>query len=79
MLKFKEVKEGYEAEENVELIRVAESTTGDLITLVKLKNEEQYQLSLTLSSGNEAFDTYFDFDFANNMFNNILSIQEGAE
>jgi hypothetical protein len=76
MLKFNEVKEGYEAEENVEILRVAESNNGDLMTLVKLKNEEQYQLSVTLSSGNEAFDTYFDYDFANNMFDNILSIKD---
>ena len=76
MLKFNEVKEGYEAEENVEILRVAESNNGDLMTLVKLKNEEQYQLSVTLSSGNEAFYTYFDYDFANNMFDNILSIKD---
>jgi hypothetical protein len=79
MLKFNEVNDGYEADENVELLRVAESTNGDLMTLVKLKDQEQYQLSVTLSSGNEAFDTYYDYEFANNMFDNILAIKEEVE
>jgi hypothetical protein len=76
MLKFKEVKEGYSASEDVEIIRVAESVQGDLMTLVKLKDEEQYQLSITLENGTDAFDTYFDFEYANRMFEHILSIKE---
>jgi len=76
MLKFKEVKEGYTATEEVEIIRVAESLQGDLMTLVKLKDEEQYQLSITLENGTDAFDTYFDFEYANNMFEHILAIKD---
>jgi hypothetical protein len=76
MLKFKEVKEGYSASEDVEIIRVAESVQGDLMTLVKLKDEEQYQLSITLENGTDAFDTFFSFEMANGMFEHILSIEE---
>jgi len=76
MLKFKEVKEGYSASDEVEIIRVAESLQGDLMTLVKLKDEEQYQLSLTLENGADAFDTYFDFEYANRMFEHILAIKD---
>ena len=75
MIKFKEVVGGYEADDNVDLLRVAESENGDYITLVKLKGEEQYQLSVNLMSGDEAHDTYFDRDFAYNMFEHILIIQ----
>jgi hypothetical protein len=74
MIKFKEVVSGYEADDNVDLLRVAESENGDYITLVKLKGEEQYQLSVNLMNGREAQDIYFDREFAYNMFEHILSI-----
>jgi hypothetical protein len=46
------------------------------MALVKLKEEEQYQLSITLENGTDAFDTYFDFEYANRMFEHILSISD---
>lgn len=74
MIKFKEVQKGFTPEEDVDLLRVATSSEGDLITLVKLKGEEQYQLAIVLANGTEAFDTYFDGEFANNLFSHILTL-----
>lgn len=79
MMKFKEVKDGYYGEENVELIRVAESDMGDFITLVKLKNEDKYQLAVQLINGTEAFDTFLSIDAANELFEKILLMGEQQE
>ena len=66
MLRFKEVKEGYSPTDYVEIIRIAESTTKDVITFVKLKNDELYQVSMTLENGTDMFDTFLSFEHANN-------------
>jgi len=76
MMKFTEVTEGYYGEENVELIRAAESDMGDFITLVKLKDQEQYQLAVNLINGTEAFDTFADLVAANELFDRILMMGE---
>lgn len=75
MVKFKEVDGSkYETEDNVELIRVAESENGDCLTLIKLKEEELYQLLVCLVNGSEAYDTYNDKNIANTMFDNIINL-----
>jgi hypothetical protein len=76
MKRFNEVNEGYVGSEDVDIIRVAESATGDLMALVKLKEEEQYQLSITFANGPDIFDTFFSFEMANGMFEHILNIEE---
>lgn len=75
MLRFKEVKEGYSPTDDVEIIRIAESTTKDVITFVKLKNDELYQVSMTLENGTDMFDTFLSFEHANNVFEQILTIE----
>ena len=75
MLRFKEVKEGYAQTDDVEIIRIAESTTKDVMTFVKLKNDELYQVSMTLENGTDLFDTFSSFEQANNVFEQILTIE----
>jgi hypothetical protein len=75
MLRFKEVKEGYSPTDDVEIIRIAESTTKDVMTFVKLKNDELYQVSMTLENGTDLFDTFSSFEQANNVFEQILTIE----
>ena len=75
MLRFKEVKEGYAPTDDVEIIRIAESTTKDVMTFVKLKNDELYQVSMTLENGTDLFDTFSSFEQANNVFEQILTIE----
>jgi hypothetical protein len=75
MLRFKEVKEGYAPTDDVEIIRIAESTTKDVMTFVKLKNDELYQVSMTLENGTDIFDTFSSFEQANNVFEQILTIE----
>ena len=75
MLRFKEVKEGYAPTDDVEIIRIAESTTKDVMTFVKLKNDELYQVSMTLENGTDLFDTFSSFEHANNVFEQILTIE----
>ena len=75
MLRFKEVKEGYTPTDDVEIIRIAESTTKDVMTFVKLKNDELYQVSMTLENGTDLFDTFSSFEQANNVFEQILTIE----
>ncbi len=74
MLNFKEVKQGFEAEDDVEILRIATTSNGDLATLVKLKGEEKYQLAVVLADGREAFDVYFEPEFAQNMFNHLMTL-----
>ena len=74
MLNFREVKQGFEAEDDVEILRVATNNKGDIATLVKLKGEEKYQLAIVMEDGREAFDTYFEGEFAQNMFNHLMTL-----
>jgi hypothetical protein len=73
-VKFIEVFSGYESEDDVDLLRVAESNAGDVLTLVKMKDEEKYQIVLTMHDGREACDVFFDQEFANSLFQSILQI-----
>jgi hypothetical protein len=78
MLRFKEVKEVkelYTPTDDVEIIRIAESITKDVITFVKLKDNELYQISMTLENGVDIFDTFSSFEQANNVFEQILAIE----
>ena len=73
-VKFIEVFSGYDAEDDVDLLRVAESNAGDVLTLVKMKDEEQYQIVLTMNDGREAYDVFFEREFADSLFQSILQI-----
>lgn len=75
MRKFTEVVHGYESEEGVELLRVAESEEGDLLTLVKNIETEEFQLAIKLNDGREGSDIFTDPDKAHSAFNSILEIQ----
>jgi hypothetical protein len=73
-LKFIEVFSGYDSEEDVDLLRVAESNEGDVLTLVKMKDEEQYQIALIMHDGREACDVFFEREFADSLFQSILQL-----
>lgn len=73
-VKFIEVFSGYDAEDDVDLLRVAESDAGDVLTLVKMKDEEQYQIVLTMNDGREACDVFFEREFADSLFQSILQL-----
>jgi hypothetical protein len=72
-MKFKEVHSGYLPEDDVEILRVAESEDNDLMFLIKKKSEEEYQLSIVLHDGREAAENHFDYESVNAKFDTILN------
>lgn len=75
MLTFTEVVHGFENEEGIEILRLAESENQDVLSLIKNTETEEYQVCLSMSDGREGVDQFKDLAEAEETFNKVLNGQ----